>query len=103
MDIEVADVNHCALYCELRNTEQVLSSQVLTAHRCESFKECNQVFAAYGPETMTKGQIVVKLKEGQDTDVHKHNIKIWSFSGDKKLTLQIMRLPFHFQPKNLSK
>ena len=33
------------------------------------------------------------MKEGQDTDVHKHNIKIRSFSGDKKLTLWIITLP----------
>ena len=78
MDIEVADVNLCALHSELRNTEQLLSSLGLTAHRCGSLKECNKVLAEYGPETM---------KEGQDTDVDKHNIKIRSFSGDKKLTL----------------
>ena len=87
MDIEVADVNLCALHCELRNTEQLLSSLGLTAHRCGSLKECNKVLAEYGPETMTKDRIIVKLKEGQDTDVDKHNIKVRSFSGDKKLTL----------------
>ena len=79
MDIEVADVNLCALHCELRITEQLLSSMGLTAHRCGSLKECNQVLAEYGPETMTKERIVVKLKEGQDTDVRKHNINIDHF------------------------
>lgn len=81
MDVEVADVNLCALHCELRNTEQLLMSLGLTAHRCGSLKECNLVLAEYGPETMVKDRIVVKLKEGQDTDVKKHNIKIRSFSG----------------------
>jgi len=81
MDFEVSDVNLCALHCELRNTEQLLMSLGLTAHRCGSLKECNLVLAEYGPETMVKDRIVVKLKEGQDTDVQKHNIKIRSFSG----------------------
>ena len=71
MDVEVADVNLCALHCELRNTEQLLMSLGLTAHRCGSLKECNLVLAEYGPETMVKDWIVVKLKEGQDTDVKK--------------------------------
>lgn len=93
MDIEVADVNLCALHCELRNTEQLLSSLGLTAHRCGSLKECNKVLAEYGPETMTKDRIILKLKEGQDTHVDKHNIKVRSFSGDKKLTLWIITLP----------
>ena len=35
----------CALHCELRNTEQLLSSLGLTAHRCRSLKECNKVLA----------------------------------------------------------
>lgn len=59
--VEVADVNLGALHCELRNTEQLLSSLGLTAHRCGSLKECNQVLSEYGPETMTKDQIVVKI------------------------------------------
>ena len=81
MDVEVADVNLCALHCELRNTEQLLVSLGLTAHKCQSLKECNSVLAEYGPETMVKDRIVVKLKEGQHFDVTKHNIKIRSFSG----------------------
>ena len=81
MDVEVADVNLCALHCELRNTEQLLKSLGLTTHRGGSLKECNGVLAEYGPETMVKDRIVVKLKEGQDADVKKHNIKIRSFSG----------------------
>ena len=39
------------------------------------------MLAEYGPEAMVKDRIVAKLKEGQDTDVNKHNIKIRSFSG----------------------
>lgn len=81
MDVDVRDVNLCALHCELRNTEQLLLSLGLTAHRCGSLNECNSVLADYGPETMVKDRIIVKLKEGQDTDVNRHNIKIRSFSG----------------------
>ena len=71
-DVEVSDVNLCALHCELRNTEQLLASLGLTAHRCGSLKECNLVLSEYGPETMVKDRIVVKLKEGQQTEVDKH-------------------------------
>ena len=77
-DVEVSDVNLCALHCELRNTEQLLASLGLTAHRCGSLKECNLVLSEYGPDTMVKDRIVVKLKEGQQTDVNKHNIKVRS-------------------------
>lgn len=80
-DVEVSDVNLCSLHCELRNTEQLLASLGLTAHRCGSLKECNLVLSEYGPETMVKDRIIVKLKEGQQTDVDKHNIKVRSFSG----------------------
>ena len=52
MDIEVDDVNLCALQCELRITEQLLSSLGLTAHRCGSMKQCNQVLGEYCPETI---------------------------------------------------
>lgn len=80
MDVEVSDVNLCALHCELRNTEQLLASLGLTAHRCGSLKEklCNLVLSEYGPDTIVKDRIVVKLKEGQQTDVNKHNIKVRS-------------------------
>lgn len=88
MDVEVSDVNLCALHCELRNTEQLLKSLGLTAYRCGSLKECNQVLAEYGPETMVKDRIVVKLKEGQHTDAGKHNVKIRSFSGNFKIHVQ---------------
>lgn len=50
MDIEVDDVNLCALHCELRTTEQLLSSLDLTEPRCGSLKQCNQVLAEYCPE-----------------------------------------------------
>ena len=77
MDVEESNVNLCALHCELRNTEQLLMSLGLTAHRYDSLKECNKVLSEiYGPETMVKDRIVVKLKKGRDTDVSKQNIKI---------------------------
>jgi len=81
MDTDIADVNLCALHCELRNMEQLLAQLGLLANGCGSLKQCNEILAEYGPETMVKDRIVVKMKENQDFDVGKHNIKIRSFSG----------------------
>ena len=87
MAVKVSDVNLCALHCELRNTEQLLLSLGVTAYKCGSLKECNTVLSDYGPETMVKDRILVKLKEGQDTDVSKHNIKVRSFSGTALISI----------------
>lgn len=97
MDVEVADVNLCALHCELRNTEQLLTSLGLTAHNCGSLKECNLVLSEYGPETMVKDRVVVKMKEGQDTDAKKHNIKIRSFSGTRTSVYQTTIIEYSTQ------
>lgn len=45
-----------------------------------SLTECNDELSQYGPENFNS-RISVKLKEGQETAVEKHNIKVASFSG----------------------
>ena len=73
-------VNLCALHCELRNTEQLLSSLGLFFYKVGSLDECNAELANYGPENFSS-RITVKMKEGQETAVEKHNIQVSSFSG----------------------
>ena len=45
-----------------------------------SLDECNAELANYGPENFSS-RIAVKMKEGQETAVEKHNIQVSSFSG----------------------
>ena len=73
-------INLCALHCELRNTEQLLSSLGLFSYKVGSLDECNDELVNYGPENFSS-RITVKLKGGQETAVEKHNIQVSSFSG----------------------
>ena len=74
-------INLCALHCELRNTEQLLSSLGLFSYKVGSLDECNDQLANYGPENFSS-RITVKMKDmGQETAVEKHNIQVSSFSG----------------------
>ncbi|CAH3183084.1 unnamed protein product, partial [Porites lobata] len=73
-------VNLCALHCELRNTEQLLSSLGLFFYKVGSLDECNAELANYGPENFSS-RITVKMKEGKETAVEKHNVQVSSFSG----------------------
>ena len=45
-----------------------------------SLDECNAELANYGPENFSS-RITVKMKEGKETAVEKHNIQVSSFSG----------------------
>lgn len=76
----MSSVNVCALHCELRNTEQLFTSLGLFAHKVGSLTQCNEELAQYGPENFNS-RITVKLKEGQETAVERHNIQVSSFSG----------------------
>ena len=76
----MSSVNLCALHCELRNTEQLLRTLGLFVYQVGSLPECNDELSQYGPENFNS-HISVKLKEGQETAVEKHNIKVASFSG----------------------
>ena len=82
LEEELSDVNLCALHCELRNTEQLLSSLGMFAFQCGSLKNCNDVLAKYGPDSMKeRDRIVVKTKPGQESAIERHNIQVVSFSG----------------------
>lgn len=82
LEEELCDVNLCALHCELRNTEQLLSSLGIFAYECGCLKDCNAVLAEYGPDSMKKkDRITVKTKPGQESAIERHNIQVASFSG----------------------
>lgn len=80
LEEDLSSINICALHCELRNTEQLLRSLGLFAHRMSSLPECNEELSRYGPKNFNS-RITVKLKEGQETAVERHNIQVSSFSG----------------------
>ena len=78
---DLSSINLCALHCELRNTEQLLSLLVFFfSYKVGSLDECDAELANYGPENFSS-RITVKMKEGQETAVEKHNIQVSSFSG----------------------
>ena len=80
LEEDLSSINLCALHCELRNTEQLLASLTLSAYKVGSLHECNARLANYGPDNFNS-RITVKMKEGQETAVEKHNIQVSSFSG----------------------
>ena len=80
LEEDLLSINLCALQCELRNTEQLLSSLGLFFYKVGSLDECNAELANYGPENFSN-RITVKMKDGQETAVEKHNIQVSSFSG----------------------
>ena len=57
-------VNLCALHCELRNTEQLLSSLGLFFYKVGSLDECNAELANYGPENFSS-RITLKMKRAK--------------------------------------
>lgn len=66
----------------MRNTEQLLKSIGLIAHKIGSLQECNEeLFQFYGPSNFKGDRISVKLKQGQQTAAGRHNISVASFSG----------------------
>ena len=80
LEEDLWSINLCALHCELRNTEELLSSLGLFSYKVGSLDECNAKLANYGPENFSS-RITVEMKEGQETAVEKHNIQVSSFSG----------------------
>ena len=52
----------------------------LYAYKVGFLEEYNAELANYGPENFSN-RISVKMKEGQETAVEKHNIQVPSFSG----------------------
>ncbi|XP_031554013.1 uncharacterized protein LOC116291030 [Actinia tenebrosa] len=81
LDEELSNVMLCALHCEMRNTEQLLGSVGLFAHRCNALDDLNNALSQYGPESFKEKRLTVKLRKGQETAVEKSNIKVATFSG----------------------
>ena len=52
----------------------------LFAVKVDSLQECNDELSKYGRENFSN-RITVKLKEGKETAVQKHDIQVSSFSG----------------------
>ena len=85
---DFSSINLYALHCELRNTEQLLSLLGLFPYKVGSLDECNAELANYGPKNFGS-KITVKMKEGQETAVEKHNIQV-------TLHFQVPSVLFHF-------
>ena len=62
----------CVLHCEIRNTEQLLKSICLLAHKIGSLQECNEELSQYGPSNFKGDRITVKLKQGKQTAAGRH-------------------------------
>lgn len=65
----------------MRNTEQLLGSLGLFAHKTSSLDDLNKVLTMYGPESFKETRITVQLNPGQESSVEKGNIKVATFSG----------------------
>lgn len=65
----------------MRNTEQLLGSVGLFAHKTSCLDDLNNVLSRFGPESFKDQRMKVKLRHGQETSVDKANIKVATFSG----------------------
>ena len=66
LEEDLSSINlQCAdLHCELRNTEQLLTSLGLFTYKVGSLPECNDELSQYGPENFNS-RITVKLKKAR--------------------------------------
>ena len=80
-DEDMTAVSICALHCELRNMEQLLTSLGISCHEIGSLDECNAVLKDYGPQNMKHNRISIRAKPGQETKLGRHNVQVLSFSG----------------------
>ena len=81
LEEELSNIQLCALHMEMRNTEQLLGSIGLVAHRNDCLKDANNVLRGYGPESFKGDRLTVQKKAGQQTEIGKHNIHVSSMSG----------------------
>ena len=79
---DIPAVNLCALHCEIRNTEQIIASYGLVAHRIGSLGELNQVLSEHGPATMKKSFVRIKARRNENLAVLRSDVKVASFSGN---------------------
>ena len=93
LEEDLTEINLCALHAENRNTEQVLISLGVMAIQCNSLQECNAKLKEFGPANFKKDRIKVKLRQGQETEISRGNLKIASMSGNSN------SLPLHQRPK----
>ena len=63
------------------------------AIQCNSLQECNAKLKEFGPANFKKDRIKVKLRQGQETEISRGNLKIASMSGNSN------SLPLHQRPK----
>ena len=78
LDEERCNIQLCALHMERRNTEQLLASIGLLAHKVDSLAETNPALKNYGPESFHGDRISVKKKSDQQSAITKQNIKIFA-------------------------
>ncbi|KAK3703835.1 hypothetical protein QZH41_012447, partial [Actinostola sp. cb2023] len=71
---ELSNITLCALHCSMRNTEQLVGSLGLFAHRYDALDECNKALSNYGPENSRKMMLSLRLQF--------HNAQITIDEGD---------------------
>ena len=54
LEEDLSAVNLCTLHCEIRNTEQIISSLGLFAYKIGSLGELNAKLSELGPRTMKR-------------------------------------------------
>ena len=81
LEEELSNVQLCALHMEMRNTEHLLGSIGLVAHKNDCLKDANIVLRGYGPASFKRERLTVQKKAGQQTEIGKHNICVGSMSG----------------------
>ncbi|XP_068733016.1 uncharacterized protein [Montipora capricornis] len=72
---------------EMRNTEQLLASIGLIAHKIDSLRETNNALRCYGPESFHGDHITVKKKAEQQSADTRHNTCVSSMSGLTELEI----------------
>ena len=80
---------------EMRNTEQLLASIGLLAHKVDSLAEANAALKNYGPESFHGDRISVKKKSDQQSAITKQNIHVSLMSGKTFPKIMFSRDVFH--------
>ena len=94
-DEQLCNIQLCALHMEMRNTEQLLASIGLLAHKVDSLAEANAALKNYGPESFHGDRISVKKKSDQQSAITKQNIHVSLMSGKTFPKILFSRDVFH--------
>ena len=81
LDEGLCSIQLCALHMEMRNTEQLLASTGLLAHKVDSLPETNAALKNNGPESFHGDRISEKKKSDQQSAITKQNVHVSSMSG----------------------